>query len=217
MTPNRFVEVTSTAIAKIFGLYPRKGTIAPGADADIVIFDPEREHVFSPATSLMNVDYDLWDGQKVAGSPRQTLSRGRVVLDDGKIVTRPGHGRFVKRSVFKAARTCCVNWDDAAPIAVASDDRRARCGAAPRHGRRDSLHGPARRSGVAEASSPLPPTPAGSMLARLRVILPKLVLTAPRRERSTSTSSRTRSTTSTRRTSRRRSAGRCPGRRRTRR
>jgi dihydropyrimidinase len=100
MSPNRFVEVTSTAIAKIFGLYPGKGTIAPGADADIVIFDPAREHVFSTATSLMNVDYDLWEGQKVSGSPRQTLSRGTIVFDDGKIVTRPGHGRFVKRSVF---------------------------------------------------------------------------------------------------------------------
>ena len=99
MTPNRFVEVTSTAIAKIFGLYPNKGTIAPGADADIMIFDPEREHVFSTDTSFMNVDYDLWDGQKVSGSPRQTLSRGTVVFDDGKIVTKPGHGRFVKRSV----------------------------------------------------------------------------------------------------------------------
>ena len=103
MTPNRFVEVTSTAIAKIFGLYPNKGTIAPGADADIMIFDPEREHVFSTDTSFMNVDYDLWDGQKVSGSPRQTLSRGTVVFDDGKIVTKPGHGRFVKRSVFQPA------------------------------------------------------------------------------------------------------------------
>ena len=102
MTPNRFVEVTSTAIAKIFGLYPSKGTLAPGADADIVIFDPAREHVFSTETSLMNVDYDLWEGQKVSGSPRQTLSRGTIIFDDGKIVTRPGHGRFTKRSVFAA-------------------------------------------------------------------------------------------------------------------
>ena len=101
MTPNRFVEVTSTAIAKIFGL-TNKGTLAPGADADIVIFDPAREHVFSTETSLMNVDYDLWEGQKVSGSPRQTLSRGTVVFDDGKILTRPGHGRFTKRSVFDA-------------------------------------------------------------------------------------------------------------------
>ena len=67
MTPNRFVEVTSTAIAKIFGLYPNKGTIAPGADADIVIFDPAREHVFSTETSFMNVDYDLWDGPEGVG------------------------------------------------------------------------------------------------------------------------------------------------------
>ena len=100
MSPNRLVEVTSTSIAKIFGLYPNKGTIAPGADADLVIFDPNREHVFSTETSLMNVDYDLWAGQKVSGSPRQTLSRGTVVFDDGKILTRPGHGRFVKRSAF---------------------------------------------------------------------------------------------------------------------
>ena len=100
LSMNRVVEITSTAIAKIFGLYPNKGTIAPGADADIMIFDPEREHVFSTDTSFMNVDYDLWDGQKVSGSPRQTLSRGTVVFDDGKIVTKPGHGRFVKRSVF---------------------------------------------------------------------------------------------------------------------
>ena len=57
--------------------------------------------MFSTATSLMNVDYDLWEGQRVAGSPRRTLSRGTVVWDDGKIVTRPGHGRFVKRSVFQ--------------------------------------------------------------------------------------------------------------------
>jgi dihydropyrimidinase len=100
MSPNRFVEVTSTAIAKIFGLYPHKGTIAPGADADIVVFDPAREHVFSTATSLMNVDYDLWEGQSVAGSPRQTLSRGTLVWDDGQILTRPGHGRYIKRSTF---------------------------------------------------------------------------------------------------------------------
>jgi dihydropyrimidinase len=65
-----------------------------------MIFDPAREHVFSTETSFMNVDYDLWEGQKVSGSPRQTLSRGTVVFDDGKILTRPGHGRFTKRSVF---------------------------------------------------------------------------------------------------------------------
>jgi dihydropyrimidinase len=95
--------VTSTAIAKIFGLHPKKGTIAPGADADIVIFDPNRQFTFSTETSLMNVDYDLFEGKTVAGSARTTLSRGTVVFDDGRILTQPGHGRFVKRSTFDPA------------------------------------------------------------------------------------------------------------------
>ena len=103
MSPNRLVEVTSTAIAKIFGLHPKKGTIAPGADADIVIFDPNRQFTFSTETSLMNVDYDLFEGKTVAGSARTTLSRGTVVFDDGRILTQPGHGRFVKRSTFDPA------------------------------------------------------------------------------------------------------------------
>jgi len=103
MSMNRLVEVTSTAIAKIFGLYPHKGSIAPGADADLCVFDPNRQFTFGTDTSLMNVDYDLWEGKTVAGSPRTTLSRGTVVYDDGRILTQPGHGRFVKRSTFDPA------------------------------------------------------------------------------------------------------------------
>jgi dihydropyrimidinase len=103
LSPNRLVEVLSTTVAKTFGLYPRKGTIAPGADADIVIFDPNRRFTFGTDTSFMNVDYDLFDGQSVAGSPRLTLSRGTTVFEDGRILTSPGHGRFTKRSVFDPA------------------------------------------------------------------------------------------------------------------
>jgi dihydropyrimidinase len=100
LSMNRVVEITSTAIAKMFGLYPQKGVIAVGADADIVVFDPQRRHVFGVDTSFMNVDYDIYEGQELSGSPRLTLSRGTVVFDDGKILTRPGHGRFVRRSAF---------------------------------------------------------------------------------------------------------------------
>jgi dihydropyrimidinase len=100
LSMNRVVEITSTAVAKMFGLHPRKGVIAPGADADIVVFDPGRRHVFSTETSFMNVDYDIYEGQEVAGSPRLTLSRGTVVFDDGQIRTKPGHGRYVRRAPF---------------------------------------------------------------------------------------------------------------------
>jgi dihydropyrimidinase len=102
LTPSRLVEVTSTAPAKLFGL-ERKGTIAPGADADIVIFDPERPFTFSTDTSFMRVDYDVFGGQTAHGSPRTTLSRGTVVFDGGRILTRPGHGRFVRRTAFDHA------------------------------------------------------------------------------------------------------------------
>jgi dihydropyrimidinase len=103
LSMNRVVELTSTAVARMFGLHPRKGAIMPGADADIVVFDPNRRHVFSTATSFMNVDYDIYEGQEVAGSPRLTLSRGTAVFDDGRIVTSPGHGRYVRRAPFSAA------------------------------------------------------------------------------------------------------------------
>jgi len=103
LSMNRVVEITSTNVAKMFGLHPRKGVIAAGADADIVVFDPARRHVFSPATSFMNVNYDIYEGQEVAGSPRLTLSRGAVVFDDGRICTKPGHGRYVRRDHFDAS------------------------------------------------------------------------------------------------------------------
>ncbi|MDT7808331.1 MAG: dihydropyrimidinase [Acidobacteriota bacterium] len=94
---NRFVELTSTAAAKMFGLFPRKGTIAVGSDADIVIFDPEREQVISAATHHMNVDYSAYEGRKVQGTVETVLSRGRVVIEDGEFKGKAGGGEFLKR------------------------------------------------------------------------------------------------------------------------
>ena len=98
LTPSRLVDMTSTTIARRFGL-ARKGSIAPGFDADLVVFDPATPFEFSTRTSHMNVDYDLFEGESSTGSVRQTLCRGTLVYDRGEIVTQPGHGRFVARSL----------------------------------------------------------------------------------------------------------------------
>src|SRR5215510_13872527 len=95
---NRFVELTSTSPAKIFGLFPRKGTIAPGSDADIVVFDPNRTITLSAKTLHMNVDYNPYEGRQVTGATDTVLSRGRVIIEDGKFVGRAGAGSFIKRA-----------------------------------------------------------------------------------------------------------------------
>jgi len=97
---NRFVELTSTSAAKLFGLFPRKGTIAVGSDADIVIFDPNEEMTITAAAHHMNVDYSAYEGMKVKGVTKTVLSRGRVVIDDGKYVGKPGDGQFLRRAAF---------------------------------------------------------------------------------------------------------------------
>jgi len=95
---NRFVELTSTSPAKIFGLFPRKGTIAPGSDADIVIFDPNRTSTLSARTLHMKVDYNPYEGRQVTGVTETVLSRGRVIIDNGTFTGRAGAGNFLKRS-----------------------------------------------------------------------------------------------------------------------
>src|SRR5262244_2147238 len=104
ITLNRFVEITSTSAAKIFGLFPRKGTIAVGSDADIVIFDPNEEMTISAKTHHMNVDYSCYEGWKVRGVTKTVLSRGKVVIEDGKYVGSPGDGRFLKRGHFNSPK-----------------------------------------------------------------------------------------------------------------
>ncbi len=95
---NRFVELTSTSPAKIFGLFPRKGTIAPGSDADIVIFNPERTMTLGVKTTHMKVDYNPYEGRSITGVTETVLSRGRVIIEDGRFVGRVGGGSFIRRA-----------------------------------------------------------------------------------------------------------------------
>ena len=97
ITRERWVEVVSTAPARVFGLAGRKGAIAPGHDADIVVYDPERKHVLSAETHHMNVDYSCYEGMEVQGHCDIVMSRGRVVVEDGEWLGQAGHGRFLAR------------------------------------------------------------------------------------------------------------------------
>jgi dihydropyrimidinase len=98
MTLNRFVELTSTNVARSFGLYPRKGTIAPGSDADIVVWDPEKKLTISAKTHHSNVNYNLFEGTEVTGAPGVVLVRGQVIVENDELVAQPGAGQFVRRA-----------------------------------------------------------------------------------------------------------------------
>jgi dihydropyrimidinase len=96
---SRWVEVASTTPARMFGLYPRKGIIQPGSDADIVIYDPTATQTLSVDTHHMNVDYSAYEGMRITGRVKTVLSRGRVVIDDGEYHGSAGHGRFLSRAL----------------------------------------------------------------------------------------------------------------------
>jgi dihydropyrimidinase len=95
---NRFVELTSTNVAKLFGLYPRKGTIAPGSDADIVVWDPEKAVTISASSHHSNVNYNLFEGTEVRGAPEVVMVRGQVIVEGDELVAQAGAGAFVKRA-----------------------------------------------------------------------------------------------------------------------
>jgi dihydropyrimidinase len=101
LSPSKWVELVATNPAVMFGLYPRKGTIAPGFDADIVVFDPNRERVLSAESHHMNVDYSAYEGMTVWGEPEVVMQRGRVLVRDGEWFGKEGQGRFVPRSRFQ--------------------------------------------------------------------------------------------------------------------
>jgi dihydropyrimidinase len=96
---NRWVETCSVTPARMFGLYPRKGAIAPGSDADIVIYDPAASHTLGVETHHMAIDYSAWEGMTVAGKADTVISRGQVVVDKDQFLGRKGHGQFLKRGL----------------------------------------------------------------------------------------------------------------------
>jgi dihydropyrimidinase len=100
ITLNRMVELLATNPAKLFGLYPRKGTIAPGSDADLVIFDPQKHKTITVAEQHSKSDYNLYEGTEVTGDVDTVLIRGTVVVDDGELGVEPGFGQFVPRAKF---------------------------------------------------------------------------------------------------------------------
>jgi dihydropyrimidinase len=119
LTPNEFVAVTSTNIAKILNIYPRKGAIVPGADADLVVWDPKTGKTISAANQKSIIDYNVFEGMKVSGLPRYTLSRGDVVWGEGVARAKPGRGKFIARQPFQAVNKALSTWKElTAPRAV---------------------------------------------------------------------------------------------------
>ena len=100
MSVNRWVELVSTAPARMFGLYPRKGAITVGSDADIVLWDPAKEHTISAKTHHMNVDYSMYEGFKIQGGADIVISRGEVIVDKEKWLGKKGRGQFLKRDRY---------------------------------------------------------------------------------------------------------------------
>ncbi|MBC7391546.1 MAG: dihydropyrimidinase [Opitutaceae bacterium] len=95
---NKFVELTSTNAAKIFGMYPQKGTLAVGSDADIIIFDPKEEHTISAKTHHMNCDYSCYEGWSLTGKIKTVILRGKVAVDQNKLQVEKGYGKFIRRA-----------------------------------------------------------------------------------------------------------------------
>jgi dihydropyrimidinase len=112
LTPNEFVAVTSTNIAKILNCYPKKGAVLVGADADLVVLDPEKEKTITANSQQSAIDYNVFEGHKVKGLPRFVLTRGKLAVDDGAVKTEEGHGKFVGREARPAVNRALSQWKD---------------------------------------------------------------------------------------------------------
>jgi dihydropyrimidinase len=109
---NEFVAVTSTNIAKIMNMYPKKGAILVGADADIVVWDPAASKTVSASSQQSAIDYNVFEGKVVTGLPRYTLTRGQVAVAEGVVQTREGHGEFVARAPGAAVNKALSTWKE---------------------------------------------------------------------------------------------------------
>lgn len=112
LTMNEFVAVTSTNIAKILNIYPKKGAILVGADADIVVWDPKRSKTISASNQQSAIDYNVFEGKTVTGLPRFTLTRGVVAIEESTVKTQESHGKFVKREPFPAVNKALSTWKE---------------------------------------------------------------------------------------------------------
>ncbi|MGZ3216629.1 dihydropyrimidinase [Paracoccus sp. T5] len=112
LTPNEFVAATSTNIAKILGMYPKKGAVLVGSDADLVVWDPEAEKTISAGSQQSAIDYNVFEGQQVKGLPRFTLTRGVVAVTEGKVDSREGHGEFVAREPRGTVNRALSAWKE---------------------------------------------------------------------------------------------------------
>jgi dihydropyrimidinase len=112
ITMNEFVAATSTNIAKILNMYPKKGAVLVGADADLVVWDPKKAKTISAATQHSAIDYNVFEGKKVKGLPRYVLTRGHVAFSDGENHCREGHGQFVKRSPVTPVNKALSTWKE---------------------------------------------------------------------------------------------------------
>jgi dihydropyrimidinase len=112
LTMNEFVAVTSTNIAKILNMYPRKGAVVEGADADLIVWDPEATKTISAGSQQSAIDYNVFEGITVKGLPKYVLSRGEIAVDNGTVQAKPGHGQFVGREPFMAVNKALSTWKE---------------------------------------------------------------------------------------------------------
>ncbi|KPB02163.1 dihydropyrimidinase [Ahrensia marina] len=112
LTMNEFVAVTSTNVAKIMNMYPKKGAVLVGSDADLVVWDPNKEKTITAGSQQSAIDYNVFEGKKVKGLPRFTLTRGQLAVNDGAVQTEEGHGKFVKRAPNAPVNAALSKWKE---------------------------------------------------------------------------------------------------------